>query len=201
MFAFIKGTLESKELDTIIIESNDIGYLINTSSNTINTIGDIGANVKVYIKLHVREDAFMLYGFSTKEELNMFKLLISISGIGPKVGLGIISTFNPSKLALAIITEDISILTQAPGVGKKSAQRLILELKDKIKNEQLVDTQLEISNDNLYNNNQKISEVISALLVLGYNKSEATMTLNKIYKDDLSTEDLIKQSLMNLSKN
>jgi len=137
MFAYIKGTLEYKCSDYLIVEANGIGYKIFTSISTIETAGRVGEQVKIYTYLHVREDIINLYGFLTQEELGMFELLISVSGIGPKAAISVLSSISPSKFGLAVITDDIKTLTKAPGIGNKTAQRIILELKDKIKNEQL----------------------------------------------------------------
>ena len=131
MYSYIKGTIEELYLDHIVIDNNNIGYRINVSSNTLKDL-QLGNMAKIYTKLIVREDDMSLCGFSTKEELEMFELLTSVSKIGPKVGLGILSFASPRQLGAYIVSEDIAKMSKAPGVGKKTAERIILELKDKI---------------------------------------------------------------------
>ena len=133
MYAYIRGKLEYKSNDSVVIEASGVGYAITVPLSTIENIGSVGEEVKVYTSLHVREDVMALYGFGTREELNMFELLKTVSGIGPKVAISVLSSISPSKFALAVITDDIKTLTQVQGIGKKTAQRIILELKDKIK--------------------------------------------------------------------
>ena len=133
MYAYIKGSLEFKSSNYVIIEAMGIGYKIFMGESSINSIGDIGANVKIFTHYHVREDDISLYGFKTNEELRMFELLISVSGVGGKTALVMLSSMEPSSFALAIITNDINKLVKIPGIGKKTAARIVLELKDKIK--------------------------------------------------------------------
>ena len=135
MFSYIKGNLEVKSNDFIVIDVNGIGFKIFMSENAINKLEDIGKVVKVYTYMNVREDDISLYGFNTNEELRMFELLIGVSGIGAKSAVAILSNIEPSTFALAVISDDVERLTKLPGIGKKSAQRIILELKDKLKNE------------------------------------------------------------------
>jgi Holliday junction DNA helicase RuvA len=140
MFAYIKGKLDYKHNEYIVVEANGVGYKINTALSTIEKIGSLGDEVKVYTHLYLREDIINLYGFGSQEELGMFELLISVSGVGPKAALSVISSVPTSKFGLAVITDDVKTLTRAQGIGNKMAQRIILELKDKIKKEQLIDT-------------------------------------------------------------
>ena len=135
MYAYIKGTLETKSTNYVVVENNGIGYKIYMSVKSIGTIGEIGSNVKVHIHYHVREDNISLYGFNTEEELRMFEILINVSGIGTKSAIAMLSDITPSSFALAVINNNVSRLTKIPGVGTKTAQRLILELKDKLKSE------------------------------------------------------------------
>ena len=133
MYAYIKGKLEYKMSNYIVVENMGIGYKIFMGESAINTIGDIGQEVKIYTHYHVREDDISLYGFKTNEELRMFELLISVSGVGAKTALIMLSNIEPSNFALAVITNDTQKLVKIPGVGKKTAARIILELKDKLK--------------------------------------------------------------------
>ena len=137
MYAYIKGKLAYKHNDCIVVEANGVGYKINTALSTVETAGQEGSEVKIFTHLYVREDVLSLYGFATQEELGMFELLISVSGVGPKAAISLISAVSPSRFGLAVITEDVKTLTGAQGIGNKMAQRIILELKDKIKKEQL----------------------------------------------------------------
>lgn len=191
MYSYIKGIVEEIRLDSIVIENNNIGYKINVSSNTIKDL-EIGKPAKIYTKLIVREDDMSLCGFSSNEEMKMFELLTSVSKIGPKVGLGILSFATSAQIGAYILSEDVAKLSKAPGVGKKTAERIVLELKDKIdkttvefESTLLSDTPIGISQD----------EAIDALLALGYSSSEAKEAVQKCKKDGLNTEDIIKKSL------
>ena len=139
MFAYIKGTLEMKSNDFVVIDVNGVGYKINAPLTTINKLGEIGSSAKLHTHYHVREDNISLYGFATAEELRMFELLIGVSGIGAKSANAILASITPSKFALSVITNDVKELTKLPGIGAKSAQRIILELKDKLKSEEAID--------------------------------------------------------------
>ncbi len=191
MYSYIKGTIEELYLDHIVIDNNNIGYRINVSSNTLKDL-QLGNMAKIYTKLIVREDDMSLCGFSTKEELEMFELLTSVSKIGPKVGLGILSFASPRQLGAYIISEDIAKMSKAPGVGKKTAERIILELKDKIDKQNiefeptlLSQAPIAVSQD----------EAVDALVALGYSSQEAKEAVEKCKKSGLNTEDIIKKSL------
>jgi len=199
MYAYIKGILEAKGADYIVLEAGGIGYKIFVPLSTLNAAGQAGREFKVYTSLYVREDVMSLFGFATQEELNMFELLRTVSGVGPKVALAIISAVSPSRFGLAVITEDVKTLTMAQGVGKKMAQRIILELKDKIKKEQidmaqgaLPDTSEELPGKS------RLSEAVSALMVLGYTSAEASRAVAAAYSDDLDLETIIRNSLKGL---
>lgn len=199
MFAYIKGILESKNENYIIIDVNGIGYKIFMPSSGINRLPETGKIVKVHTYYHVREDNISLYGFNTQEELKMFELLISVSGIGTKSALAILSEISPSSFALSVISGDVSALVKIPGIGNKTAQRMILELKDKLKTEQAI-TKNNLKNVNIeYNNKDNISEASSALQVLGYTKKEIDKVLVSSDLNGLSIEDIIKEALKKLS--
>ena len=136
MFAYIKGSLEMKFKNYVVIDVGGIGYKIFMSENAINEIGEIGKTVKVFTYYRVREDDISLFGFNTQEQLRTFELLISVSGVGAKSALVMLSCIEPSEFAIAVISNNVKLLTQVPGIGPKSAQRIILELKDKLKAEQ-----------------------------------------------------------------
>lgn len=198
MFAYIKGSLEVKTRGYVVIDVNGVGYKIFMSETAIEKIGEIGETVKVHTYLRVREDDMSLYGFNTNEELRMFELLLSVSGIGAKSAIAILSNITPSSFALAIITNDVSKIKALPGIGPKTAQRIILELKDKIKTEEAIATQENIQVKTSIEDNENINEAISALQVLGYSKKEIEKSLEKLDKENLSVEEIIKLGLKNL---
>ena len=136
MLAYIKGILEAKYNDYVVIDVGGLGYKIFMSTTAIDKLEEIGKEVKVHTYFRIREDDISIFGFNTKDELRMFELLLSVSGIGAKTSLNMLATVNPSQFALAVISGDVTKLTQIPGIGKKSAERIILELKDKMKTEQ-----------------------------------------------------------------
>lgn len=191
----------------VVIDVGGLGYKVFMTDTGIENVGDIGNIVKVHTYYKVREDDVSIFGFNTLEELKMFELLISVSGVGAKTAITMLSACEPTQFAIAIISEDVNTLKQIPGIGAKSAQRIILELKDKIKKEQQIQeltraskttakTKLEITIEN----NERIDEAIAALQVLGYNKKEIEKAFAKIETIDLSTEDLIRKGLTLLGK-
>ena len=209
MFAYIKGTLEMKMTDYVVIDVGGLGYKIYMSSIGMEKLGNIGEQVKVYTYYRVREDDISIYGFNSNEELRMFELLLSVSGVGAKTALSMLAVCTPSEFVLAVVSEDINVLTSIPGIGPKSAKRIILELKDKIKKEEQMQeltnaskgikistkVQEAIQKDNV------ISEAVAALQVLGYNRKEIEKAFETISnKENMSTEDLIKRGLVILSK-
>lgn len=191
MYSYIKGTIEELFLDHIVIDNNNIGYRINVSSNTLKDL-QLGSMSKVYTKLIVREDDMSLCGFSTKEELEMFELLTSVSKIGPKVGLGILSFASPRQLGAYIVSEDIAKISKAPGVGKKTAERIVLELKDKIDKQKVEFEPTLLSQQPV---SLSKDEAVDALIALGYSTSEAKEAVDKCKNKGLNTEDIIKKSL------
>ena len=198
MFAYIKGILEEKENNYVVIDINGLGYKIFMSQNNIDSIGNIGEVVKAYTYVRVREDDISIYGFLTKEQLKMFELLISVSGVGAKSALVMLSCIEPSDFALAVISGNVKVLTKVPGIGNKSAQRIILELKDKLKEEQLEETYSNSSAQK--DNSENINEAISVLMVLGYSRKDIEKAFEHLDIDNLSIEDLIKKGLVLLSK-
>lgn len=203
MLAYIKGILEMKMTGYIVIDVGGLGYKVFMSETGIEKLGNIGEQVKVHTHYRVREDDISIFGFNTLEELKMFELLINVSGVGAKTALAMLAVCEPSDFALAVISEDIKTLTQIPGIGAKSAQRIILELKDKLKKEQQIEIiKNEVSKNNkstklqeAIKNDNKISEAIQALQVLGYNKKEIEKAFDKLDKAELTTEELIKKGL------
>jgi len=210
MFAYISGKIEHKSNNFIIIDNGGIGYRINTSAATLANIGNAGDQAKVYTHYHVREDDISLFGFGCIEELNMFEMLITVSGVGPKVGLAILSSISPSSFALSVITGDAKGLTKAQGVGLKLAQRIILELKDKIAKESKGQIDARAFADglaggfeddlNFIGKSTKYIEAVSALEVLGYNQFEANKTISACYDETLEVEMLIMNALKGMRR-
>ena len=194
MFAYIKGKLEIKANDYIVIDVMGIGYKIYMSPSAIDTLGEIGQTIKVHTHYHVREDNISLYGFKTLEELRMFELLITTSGIGAKSAITILSNITPSSFALAIISNDTSKLVKIPGIGAKTAARIVLELKDKLKQTEQIEGEA-IDIKNTIEDNSKVEEAKSALQVLGYNSKEIMKVFEKIEISSLSVEEIIKNAL------
>ena len=211
MLAYIKGKLEMKMTGYVVIDVGGLGYKVFMSEAGIENLGNIGDTVKVHTYYRVREDDISIYGFNTLEELKMFELLLGVSGVGARTALTMLATCTPSEFALAIVAEDVKALTAIPGIGPKSAKRIILELKDKIKKEQEVEAiKDQIDNkqkadgksklDEAIEIRGKVSEAIAALQVLGYNKKEIEKEFEKIDAKELSTEELIKKGLSLLSR-
>ena len=204
MIAYIKGTLEMKMTDYVVIDVGGIGYKIFMSEVGIEKLGNTGEKVKIHTYYRVREDDISIFGFNTLEELKMFELLIGVSGVGAKTALAMLAICQPSEFALAVITEDVKTLTGIPGIGPKSAKRIILELKDKITKEQEIEainkevnakTQTNNKLQQAIENNNKLAEAISALQVLGYNKKEIEKAFEKVDVREMPTEELIKKGL------
>ena len=203
MLAYIKGILEIKTKGYVVVEAGNLGYKIFMPESSITNAGNIGDKVQIYTFMRVREDDISLYGFLTNEELRMFELLLSVSGIGAKGALGILSNITPSQFALAVISNDVAILKKVPGIGPKTAQRAILELKDKLKKEQeisITEGEETLNIEQVIKEDEKVSEAISALQVLGYSKREIVEALQTIEVASLSVEDIIKKGLSNLAK-
>lgn len=199
MFAYIKGSLEQKSNNYVVIDVGGIGYKIFMATKAIEVLGEIGEVVKVHTYYYVREDNISLYGFNTNEELRMFELLLQVSGIGAKSAIAMLSEISPSSFALAVISDDISQLVKIPGIGKKTAARIVLELKDKLKTEEAItkteEAKLSITNE------EETSEAIAALQVLGYTKREIEKALENVDTKNLQLEEIIKQGLKNLARN
>ena len=209
MLAYIKGKLEMKMTGYVVIDVGGLGYKVFMSEAGIENVGNIGDTVKVHTFYRVREDDISIFGFNTLEELKMFELLLGVSGVGARTALTMLATCTPSEFALAVVSEDVKALTSIPGIGPKSAKRIILELKDKIKKEQEVEAIKEQidkkqKEDSKFNGaieiREKINEAMAALQVLGYNKKEVEKVFEKLDYKELSTEELIKKGLSLLSR-
>ena len=194
MISYIIGHIRMINEDSFVIENNNIGYLIFSSLTTLANI-EINNEYKIYTSMQVREDDISLFGFFTKDELEMFTLLTSVSTIGPKIAMGILSSISVNEIKTAIINKDIDKLTVAKGIGKKSASRIILELVDKVKKMDFVPVE-NIKIDN--KQNDEIDVAREALLNLGYEKNDVEKVLFELKDTDLSLEGLVKESLKRL---
>ena len=194
MYYYINGEYVEKGENFIVIDAGGVGYKIYTSLAAISKMPEYGKKVKVFTHFYVREDTQDLYGFPTNEELSMFLNLISVSGVGPKAALAILSVATPPELALAIIQKNVKVITKAAGVGPKLAERVILELKNKIKN---IDALPEEFADVVVSDSG--SEAVEALVALGYSEQEAKKTIG-LLDGNLSVEETIKEALKKLMK-
>ncbi|NSB16041.1 Holliday junction branch migration protein RuvA [Clostridium beijerinckii] len=193
MYEYIKGKYIGINKDYVIVENSGIGYKIFTSGATMSSMPKNGEEIMLYLEQIVREDFIGLYGFDSKEELEMFKLLLTVSGVGPKAALSLLSISRVNNLKYAIMIGDEKHICRGVGIGKKTAARIILEIKDKLKPDELLDRSLEIdAQDN--ENVMALSEALSALIALGYSEKEAESVLKKIDKND-SVENIIKNAL------
>lgn len=194
MISYIKGVIDTVEPDKVIIENNNMGYNVLMSQSATEVLGQ-GEEIKIYTYLHVKEDAMQLFGFLSKNELEMFKKLISVSGVGPKGGLAILSALPENNLQMAIISGDAKAISKAQGIGAKTAQRIIIELKDKIDLEEM----LEVSSEAISSDNSIQSDAIDALIALGYSKTESFNAVKKISVDEnMDVEDILKLALKNI---
>ncbi|NLP36329.1 MAG: Holliday junction branch migration protein RuvA [Firmicutes bacterium] len=199
MFNYICGKLVDKSSDQVVIENGGIGWQIHVPATVFARLPACGEEIKLFTYLVVREDALQLYGFLSPEDLTLFKLLQTVSGIGPKVALSVLSTLSPAEFFLAITHENIKTLTRVPGIGNKSARRLIVELKDKVAEISTVHTELPAAASGQQAENQNYQDALAALIALGYNGNEAQAALQSIdgYQE-LNTQDLIKKALVRL---
>lgn len=193
MYAYIKGILTYKNYPVVVLEAGGVGYKINTTTNTIGKLPDLGEIVTLYTYLNVKEDIMELYGFYSREELSVFELLISVSGVGPKVGATILSSVNPESFVVAVATGDTKAITKAQGVGPKLAARIILELKDKINK----DGDFKVPENATAQSLDVNDDAVEALMVLGYSQSEAKKAVAGLTG---SVEDIIGIALKNLMK-
>ena len=197
MYAYIKGIIDEINQDSLVIEAGGVGYLLIVSANTAQRFTK-GNEAKIYVYQAVREDAITLYGFVNLDEKRMFLRLITVSGIGPKLAIQILSSISPQDLALALVTGDAAALTKVPGIGKKTAQRLILELKEKVDNEELIPG----ASDGMQTQNVSgvVFEAVHALMALGYPSAEATKAVNAVAGLANSVEDIIRLVLKSMDR-
>ncbi|MGN1014517.1 MAG: Holliday junction branch migration protein RuvA [Butyricicoccus sp.] len=199
MYYYVEGTVAVIQPGLAVIDCAGVGYAVNTSQTTCAALS-LGKQARLYTYLYLREGIMELYGFADQEELSCFKLLIGVSGVGPKAALAILSTAPTSQVALSIITGDAKLLTRAPGVGKKIAQRICLELKDKLAKEQDKGTftGMPAAVPAASDATEAVSEAISALMVLGYSQAEAMNAMEGLTLTDASAQDIIRACLKKL---
>ena len=199
MISYIKGRLEIKAKDYIVVDVSGIGYKIFMSETAISEL-EKGKEVKVFTYMRVREDDISLYGFLNNEELVTFELLISVGGVGAKSAITILSNITPSKFALAVITNDVNTLKKLPGIGAKTAARIILELKDKMKTEQSIEGSKNEKIKEAIVLDNKANDAVEALCVLGYTRKDVENVIAKIDTSKLTVEEIIKQGLKYLGR-
>ena len=197
MYYYIKGKPVLKGVSYVVIDVNGVGYLINTSQTSLNLIKEGAGELTMYTVFIVREDAQELYGFTTNDEKNMFESLISVSGVGPKAAVSILSVTTPAELARAVITDNVKTITKAQGVGPKIAKRIILELRENMKNADLDLTSDDEGTTAAVELNDARGDAISALMALGYNRDEALKAVGAI-EGELRADELIKKELLRL---
>lgn len=200
MYAYIKGKIVEKSNNYVIIENNGIGYRVFMTMTSIEKISDNNEEIKIYTYYQVREDNISLYGFLQKEELRMFELLLSVSGVGAKSAIAMLSSILPSEFAMAIIQNDTSKLTKIQGVGAKTAARIVLELKDKLKTEEAI-SKSSSNIEKAIRSEIETDEAVQALQILGYGKKEVEKAISQIDLSGLSVQDIIKSALKLLGNN
>lgn len=201
MYAYIRGELAEINIDHIVIETGGIGYQIFIPGQTFDYLPAIGEEIKVYTYLYLREDAMILYGFLTKDDLGLFKMLISVSGIGPKGGLAILSTLDADDLRFAVLSGDAKAIAKAPGVGAKTAQRVILELKDKMSLEEAFEKKTQhVQSQGASGSNLVKNDAVMALTALGYSSTESLKAVSAVeITGDMDVEDVLKAALKHMS--
>lgn len=202
MYAYVKGELTEVTVDFIVIEAGGIGYRIFIPGKTFEYLPGIGEELKVYTYLHLREDVMILYGFLTKDDLELFKLLITVSGIGPKGGLAILSTLEADDLRFAVLSGDAKAIAKAPGIGAKTAQRVILELKDKLSLEDAFEKKSEhvALQQNASGLNQVKNDAVQALTALGYSSTESMKAVSAVdITEEMDVEAVLKAALKHMS--
>lgn len=198
MYAYLKGVIADKGQNEVVVDVGGVGYQLSCSMTTLQEIPPVGESMKLYTYLSVREDAMELFGFATKEEKSMYLRLLSVSGIGPKVALSILGSMPLRDLTLAIVTGDITALSRAPGVGKKTAQRLALELKEKVDQSDL-DAAPQGSGSYTPIQEDAATEALAALQALGYTAAEAAKAISQVRGQSDSANELVRLALRNMA--
>mgnify|MGYP002582127954 FL=1 len=202
MYSYIRGILTDQDEETIVVEAAGVGYNIYTTGQTFQALPPIGSEVKIYTYLQVREDAMTLFGFLTKDDLKVFKLLLGVNGIGPKGAIGILSVMTTDDLRFAVLADDAKAIAKAPGVGNKTEQRLILELKDKLSLEEAFEQKLAhtAQSEEAHTTSGMQNEAVQALVALGYSSSEALKAVSAVeLTEQMDTEALLKAALKKMA--
>jgi Holliday junction DNA helicase RuvA len=200
VISYVKGPLVEIFEDTVVIESGNMGFEVRVPLSVLESLPEIGTETKLYTYFQVREDAMCLYGFLNRQDLQMFKQLISVNGIGPKGALGVLSALNPNELRMAIVTEDAKAISKAPGIGAKTAKRMILDLKDKIDIVNVMPSQNLEEGKKIIQTDGVFGEAVEALTALGYSPSEAGRAVRKVKgTETMTVEDVLKESLKHLA--
>mgnify|MGYP001091755619 FL=1 len=203
MLSYIIGEVAEISADTVVVENNGIGFNIKTSAMTIDSLPPVGDMVRIYTYFHVREDAMQIFGFLSKDELEVFKLLLNVNGIGPKGALGILSAISTDDLRFAVLSDDVNLIKSCPGVGAKTAQKLIIELKDKLRLEDAFE--MAVNNNNKKNTVQDntvivMNEAVEALVSLGYSSKDAIAAVKKVENiQNKNSEQILKEALKGLA--
>lgn len=193
MIGFVEGIIEYIDVDKIVVNNNGVGYNVFMPASQIDTL-NVDETVRVFTYLNVREDAMQLFGFLTRDDLEVFKLLITVNGIGPKGGLAVLSTITTDDLRIAVISEDARAISKAPGIGAKTAQKVIIELKDKLNLEDVLEPKSDANFQ--VNDNNSMSEAVMALVALGYSQADAYRAVKSIDNiEELDVENVIKMAL------
>lgn len=201
MISYVRGELVAIEEDKVILDINGVGFGIYMPAQAISMLPPLGEEIRLHTYMNVREDAMQLFGFLTKDDLKVFKLLIGVSGIGPKGGLSILSQLSPDDLRFAVMANDAKTISSAPGIGKKTAEKLIIELKDKLSIEDVLNKAVENETATTVTNagNEIQAEAVQALVALGYGSTESMKAVKKVLLDENTTvEDVLKQALKNM---
>lgn len=196
----VKGTLTYIDAQFVVVECGGVGFKCFTTLNTSKSVGQIGSEVNLYTYLSVREDAMDLFGFSTVTELDAFKMLITVSGVGPKAAISVLSELTPDRLALAIASSDTKAIIKANGIGKKTAERIVLELKDKMANVASGDLSSAVASAGSIVEESASAEAVAALVALGFSQSDAAVAVGQMDKS-LSADEMIRLGLKQLSSN
>ena len=198
MISYIKGQVAELTENSLVIECNNLGYFVSASNSTLSRLS-VGQDVKIHTVMMFKENDVSLMGFLSAEDVRIFNLLTSVSGVGAKVALAIQSVLDASRIALAILTEEVDELTRAPGVGKKLAARIVLELKDKMRNSEIGQAAAPQQTLSAGGNADAKQEAVDALLVLGYARAEALKAVMEVAEPEMSSEQIIRQSLRKLA--
>lgn len=197
MISYIRGELAAIEEDKVIVDINGVGFGVYMPGQAMNMLPAIGSEIKLHTYMNVREDAMQLFGFLTQDDLKVFKLVIGVSGIGPKGGLSILSQLSPDELRFAVMSHDVKAISATPGIGKKTAEKLIIELKDKLSIEEVIERVSDTNSNHVSNATNQIQvEAVQALTALGYGNTEALKAVKKVeVNDETTVEEVLKLAL------